>query len=187
MLKLQKVISPKLPNASRLLSSPAPRTHRVLLQRLLCSPSPVPLPAPRGRPCPQRHRTPWHVVTGGEQVSSITSPCLGSATSPLHLRVSMEETKPPFSSLPLSSRGRELQPKPWAGGVMTAHQAASITCNRPASGAACQNLSTKHCQLSTRNSQTALLPRPHDPCSGWTTLKDGLHLQEASQLSVPAV
>lgn len=47
---------------------------------------------------PQRHREPWRDVTGEEQVSSITSPCLGSAIHLLHLRVSMEETKPPPSS-----------------------------------------------------------------------------------------
>lgn len=93
----------------------------------------------------------------------------------------------PFSSLPLSSRGRELQPEPWAGGVTTAHQDESITRNRPAPGAACQHLSTKCCQVSTRNSQTALLPKSCNPCSRQNTLKDGLRLRGASQLSVSAV
>lgn len=93
----------------------------------------------------------------------------------------------PFSSLPLSGRGRGLQLKPWAGGVMTAHRAASITCNGPASCAACQYLSTKRCQASARSSQTTLLPKPHNPCSGQTILKDELRLREASQLSMSAV
>jgi len=164
MLKLKKIIFPK---HVHLLCSSVSNTLWVPFWYLFCSCSPVLPPAPRRHPCPQRHCKSWLEVTGEEQVSSITSPCLGSAISLLHLRVSMEETKPPPPPSRYPSGGSNLQTKPSAERVMTLHLRASIMYNEPAWVAACQHLNTKRCQANVRNNQTTLLPKPHSPCGGW--------------------
>lgn len=145
---------------------------------LFCSCSSVLLPAPSRHPRPQRHCKPWHDVTGEEQVSSITSPCLGSAISLPHLRVSMEETEPPPPPSRYPRGGSKLQTKPSAERVMTLHPTASIISSEPARAAACQHLNTKRRQVDVRNNRTQLCsPNPITP---------GLHGNRSEGRALPS-